>query len=366
MASVSLKDILGYVSLTKMVNVNVPDLPRRLPSGAYSGTPEKVEGDFFRFTQFTNSRSLATLTNYYAPSVPRQLRPIGQRDVKLFHTCQNLTFDAIVLEALRNFEDYGLQEKGKLWVTKQIADFRRTFKHLRDTIALLVLCKGKVYRNDAGDVLPSSSGATITCDFGINATTNQGTIAAITGVGGAWNSPTTNIVLQLETLKIKAQQAHGYIPEVILYGKNIPTYLTTNDHTIPYLSRNATVRDSFIEKGYITPTYDLFDYRWYPIADAGFNNAAGTYQLPIGDDDIVFVPQFDESWWGWAEGSYMVPSTLNILNDLDAMIGALNKLYGAFGYSKLIDDPARLIGIMGDTFTPYIKLPDVVYQLTAI
>lgn len=366
MASVSLKDILGYVSLTSMVNTNVPGLPRRLPPQFYSGTPEKVEGNFFRFTQFTHARANANLINYYAPSVPRQLRPVGQRDCMLFHTAQNITFDAVVLEALRNFEDYNLQEKGKQWVQRQTAEFRRIFQNLRDTAALLVACKGIVYRNDAGEVLPNSSGATYTMDFGIPNSTNRGTIAAISGVGGAWNSPTTNIVLQLQTMKIKAQQAHGYIPEIILYGKNIPTYLSQNDSVIPYLSRNPTFRDEFVQKGYIKPTHDLFDYVWYPIADAGFNNSSGVYQLPIGDDDIVLCPMPDDSWWGWAEGSYMVPSTLNIINDIDSLVGALNKVYGSFGYAKLVDDPARMIGIMGDTFTPFIKIPEVVYQLTAV
>lgn len=367
MASVSLRDVIGQVSLTAMVNATVPDLPRRLPAPFYGGTREKVEGNFFQYHIFTPARQLAVLTDYYAPSVNRQLRPIGVRQAMMFSTAMNIAFRGEILEALRNFEDYGWQEKGKRYVALQMADFRRDFDHMEDALALLILVTGVVYRTQTGEILPNSSGAAFTQQFGATGSLNNGTIAALTGVGGAWNSPTTNIWLQLETLRINAQAQHGYIPKIILYGKNIPTYISGNDSMQPYLSRNAEFRDEWVKKGFIRPTHDLGGYLWFPISDAGFKNLSGTtYQFVAGNDAVIVMPEPDESWWGWAEGSQLVPTTIDIVSGIDNILGATSKVYGRWAYSKLTDDPISLKAISGHNVTPFIRIPEVVYYATAV
>lgn len=366
MATIALRDMMSYLSLCGMIQTNVPTLPRRLPEKFYKTTGIKVEGDACRYTRFTSARQPMKITQYYAPSVARDLRPLGQFDVKLFHGHENITFDAVTLEAMRNFTDYNLQEKGKEFVMKQMNECKYYIENAEDLTALFVLCKGKLWRDSAGNMLPSSSGATYTHDFGVNQTTNVGTIAAITGVPGSWMSPATQIPLQLETLRIKAQQAHGYIPEIVLYGKNVPTMLAQNDFVQPFLSRDGTRRESWLKGKFPEPAYNLFGYEWYPISDAGFNDAAtGTYQLPIDDNAIVFCPQPDDSWWDKAEGSYAVPTNINIMSDLESSLGAWEKVYGRFAYSKLMDDPVRMIGHYGNTWTYIMKNPDVVWQLTA-
>lgn len=366
MATVSLRDIIGQVSLTSMVNATVPDLPRRLPPAFYSGTREKVEGNMFQYTIFTPGRQNAILTDYYAPSVARNLRPIGQRQCMLFSSNMNMKMEGQMLEALRNFEDYGWQEKGKRFVALQIADYRRDYDHLEDSCALLILTKGVVYRTAAGEILPSSSGSVITAQFGSTASTNVGTIAALTSVLGAWNSPTTNIWLQLETMRINAQGQHGYIPKIILYGKNIPAYIAQNDTMQPYLSRMEGFREDYVKTGHISPTYNLCGYHWFPISDAGFKNSSGTYVFPVGNDDIVFCPDPDDSWWGWAEGSQMIPSTIDVSSDFDSAMSNLIKVYGRFSYSRLNYDPVSLVLYAGHNVTPFIRIPEVVYFATAV
>lgn len=366
MASVSLRDIIGQISLTSMVNATVPDLPRRLPPPFYNTTREKVEGNSFRYNIFTPARQNATLTDYYAPSVKRDLRPIGSRDVMMFSSNMNMALNPMVLEALHNFENYEWQEKGKKYVALQMADYRRDFDHLEDSVALLILDQGIVYRKNSGEILPNSTGADITQDFIGNSSTNNGTIATITGVTGDWDSPSTNIWLQLEQMRIKAQQTTGYIPEIILYGRNVPTYISNNDSLQPYLARNPEYRDEWIKEGYIRPTHTLGGYQWYPIADAGFRGqTVTTYQLVAGNDDLIFLPAPDDSWWGWAEGSQLIPSTIDILGELDSAVGALTKVYGRYGYSKLNHDPVQMVAYAGTNMTPFIRIPDVRWGLTA-
>jgi hypothetical protein len=365
MATVGVKEILSYLSLCGMIQTNVPTVPRRLPEKFYKTQGEKVEGDAGRYTRFTSSRAPISFNEYYAPSKARDLRPVGQMDIKLFHAHEHLSFNGQVLEAMRNFTDYNLQEKGKDWVAKQMEDARTAVEIGEDLTALFVLCKGKVWQDSKGKMLPSSSGAFMTHDFGINQSTNVGTIGAVTGVTGSWSSPATQIPLQLESLRIKAQQQHGYIPTTLLYGKNIPTMLAQNDFVSPFLSRNEKRNEGWLNGKFPSATYNLFDFDWYPIADAGFNDiATGVYQLPIGDNDLIACPDPDNSWWDKLEGSYLVPSNLNVIQSMEGAVAALEKIYGRFAYSKLMDDPVQITAHYGNTWTYVIKNPDVVYQMT--
>ncbi len=44
-----------------------------------------------------------------------------------------------------------------------------------------------------------------------------------------------------------------------------------------------------------------------------------------------------------------------------AALGALETVYGAFGYAQLTNKPVSMSMIMGDTFFPAIKLPEAIY-----
>jgi len=371
MADKSLQDILGYLSLTGSIQANVPDLPRVLPDGFYKGK-KNVERDAGRYTRFTSNRTTSRTTVYGAPATTTNLLGVGEKDVKLIHSYESISMDPLILQALRNYTNYDLQSRGKDEVARQVAEFRRRFRNLRNTVMTSAVTTGKVYTDKDGNLLSSSSGAVVTVDFGVPAgQAGDATIATYlaaqgSGPSGNWTSNTTDIPTQLLSMKQLAQFQHGYEPEIIIYGKNIPGYLAHNDYMQPYLAREPEgFRPNWVTDGDIAPTYDLFGYRWYSGMRAFWKDQNGVTRQIIGDNAIIFLPGPSSDWWENLEGSFLVPKTFQPLGDLSAANDSFDQVYGQFAYALATGNPPGIQMYMGDTFLPVIKIPEVVYSLTA-
>lgn len=366
MASKSLRDILGYVSLTGLVNANVPDLPTPLPS-AFRSAVKKVEGNTGRYTRLVNARTVARLNKYGAAALPVNMQPIGEFDVKCLSQFESITLDPWTLLALRNFTNYDLQDRAKDLVAFQAAEFRRRSDHLRNTVDMIALSRGKIWYDVDGNLLPSSSGAAVTADFQIPAAQVGATIATFTGVTGSWHTVSTNIPTQLLEMKRKSQRAHGYESEIILYGKNVPALLSKNDYMQPYLARQETnFRPQWLKDGDIQPSYKMLGYNWYPAYQAFWNDQNGTAQEIVDDNAIIFLPAPAQTWWEHMEGQQLVPTNFNpVQTDLSGVNNDYKMVHGRGMYAVQGIQPNVSITMYGfDNFTPVIKVPEVVYSLT--
>ena len=168
--------------------------------------------------------------------------------------------------------------------------------------------------------------------------------------------------MQIRNLKKRAAEQTGYIPKFAMYGENAPSYMTTNNFVMDYLARNDQRQDEFLASADI-PT-NMFGLTWIPGYISFYEDQNSQNQQILGADQVIFFPEISDEWWEILQGSYMVPTTINITTDAAAAIGSMRQVFGMFGYGQAAHNPPTVVTYYGDTFLPTIRNPDVVYQAT--
>lgn len=358
--SKALQDILGYTNLTGLIQATVTGVPDVFPP-AFLTTKKTTIADSGRYTQVTGTRQTARLAMYGSPAVKRQLKDIASKDVKLLHTFEQITMDPLILQQLRDYDSYNVQQMGMQEVTRQMGEFRMYFDNLRKASLASALFLGKIYFDASGNLLPSSSGAVVTVDFGVPAG-HQGQLDVFgTGpiISGSW-AATTDIPGQLRTLKQAARRKTGYPLKYALYGKQIPFYLTGNTLVQQYLSRNPATHQKWLDTGELPDR--LFDLTWVPAYEAFFEDQNNAFQSYVGDDAITFCPEVSQDWYELMEGTYMVPSSFNASANMATALGTLAQVTGMFAYAVPTHNPPSVDMFHGDTFLPIIKVPTAIFQ----
>lgn len=353
--SKSLEEVLGYVSLTGVVQKIKTGIPDFLPPQFFSMAPKKVVGTSGRYVQVKGTRRVARLTHYGAGARKRELKAIEQKDVKLLHAFEYIQMDPLVLQWLRAYEEYvvnmGIEE-----VDRQSKEFKAYFDNLDLSMVYSMLANGAIYFNDDGNLLPSSSGAEITIEFNIPAA-NKNQLNGI--ISASWANANTDIPLQLRNLKSQALKDSGYELKYCFYGKNVPTYLTQNNYVLDYLARNPTLAAPFLERNEIPN--GLFGFQWWPVYSSFFEDASGTNQEFFGADAVVFAPEINSDVFDRMEGSYQVPSTFNVTANIMAALNTMKTVHGDFGYGKPSDNPLGIQLFYGTTKLSVWKVEPALY-----
>lgn len=355
----TLEQILGYVPLTGLIRGITTGIPNVMPPQFWN-LKQQVVGNVAMYMRVKGNRTLPPAVRYGSPSRQLNTRPIDQVPVKLIHTYDHITLDPLVLQRLRAYTDYQMQDMGRQEVDRQEAEFRAYFDNFRIATLNSALSNGAIYFDANGNLLPTSSGATETVSFQLNAN-NTGHLNGI--VTASWALANTDITAQLRNLKIRAAYLTGYPLKYAFYGANIPTYFAQNNYVADYLSRSPTWGTKWLETAEIPD--GLFGYVWVPVYQAFYQDAGGTNQPTFGSDTVVFTPEITADWYEWLEGSFEVPTSLGTFTSAQAaMTGGLRREFGMFSYGRVIDDPPTIRLMGGDTFLPTIKNPDVVFVAT--
>jgi len=349
----SLQQVLGYLTLTGAVQTTTSGIPQPLPE-AFMKATKKAEGNKSRYTRVTGERRVARIAKYGSPARERGLKDVGEVDIKLIHTFEQQRFDPLVMKQLRS-KDAFTQDLALDEVSRQVREFKRLFENLRIGATFSALRYGAIYYDADGNLLPTSSGAIETHDFNVSAN-NKDQLNGI--ISASWALNSTNIPLQLRNLKKRAAKLTGLPIKYALYGENIPTYMTQNDYVLDYLARNPTQNADFLQSNEIGT---LFGLTWVPVYEAFFEDADGTNQDLWSADGVTFTPEVSEAWWDVIEGSYEVPTTVNVMNDAEAAMRSMSTVYGQFGFGTVGYNPPAVTGFYGDTFIPALKNPDAVY-----
>ncbi len=359
----SLNQILGYVTLTGLIQATKSGIPDTLPPKMMTRTKECL-GDSGRYTRVTGERRTASLVMYGASAVEANLRNVATVDVKLLHCYMKQPIPPLVMQQIRQFDSYEVQKQGMQEVTRQVKMFGTRFKNTRIAVAQQVLANGVLYWDGSGNLLPSSSGAVYTHSFQMNGN-NQNQLNGI--IGASWAASNTNIPQQLVKLEQKAIQLTGYPLKYIFYGAKVPTYLTNNDFVIDYLARQPTMNVEWLDNPGQIPQ-GLFGYTWVPMYTAFFDQGTtgdqNTENLQqIWNDNLcVFAPEISDDWWELLEGSFEVPTTINLLADGAAAMASMKLVHGMFAYGQASHDPPGVMSYQGDTHLPVLKVPDAIYQ----
>ncbi len=359
----AVRDLLGWTSLCGIIKATTDGIPFVLPDG-FRKSVGKTIGDTGRYTEVRGTRTVARLNQYGAGSKQTAKKQIAVREVKLFHSYESIQLDPLVLQALRNYDDYDLQERGKDEVIRQVEGFKTRFDNLRTAASTMALAKGYIWTDADGNLLPTSSGAVNTFTYNIPST-NVGTMAAISGVSGDMADPATNVPKQVRAIKQLASRISGYKLGGCLYGRNIPEMFMNNSYIKDYAAREPVRREAYLKEGDLTPEYTIEGIKFYPGYEAFFEDKNGVNQGIIDDNALIFFPDPDPNWWDILEGTYEVPTTMNPQTDGVAAREALKQVYGKFNYAMYNYDPVGINMYSGDTFFPCIKVPAAIFQLTS-
>ncbi len=356
----TLEQILGYVYLTGLVKAIKTGIPDVLPSKFMSIKKDTIM-DQGRYTRITGTRKVARRAEYGAPSINRELRDIGSFDVKLIHSIESIVLDVKLYQSLRAYDNYNVQNMGVQEITRQASEFRAYFDNHRMAALYSALGQGSISYDSNGNLLPTTSGSTVSVSYGLAA-------SHINQIGGdistSWLNPAADIPLHIRRIKFRSIKDTGYVQKYAFYGIDIPSYLAVNAQVQPYLARSPVMREKFLDTGEVPD--GLFDLTWVPVYTAFYDDQAGTHQTLFGTDAITSTPEIDSVWYEWMNGTYPVPSSFQPQASLQSTVGAFSIETGMFAYGVPVSDPCTAKFVSGDTFLPIIKFPDAYFIWTVL
>lgn len=359
----SIQQILHHKNFIGVIQSVKGGIPSDIIPSKMLNPTKKIRGNKGSYKKVTSTREVAQLVHYGAASKNVKLSGVQEVPIVLLHSFEHFYHepDTVMLLTSLNEQDQlmGAEEVGRV-----TADFGLRYANLRLAAVYSALFKGMIFIGNEGNLLASSSGTAITVDFGIPAGNKsqlnwdgKGDI-----ISAKWSSVDTDIPKQITNIQIAAAIQSGYKIKNAFYGKNVPSYVAKNTAMQEFLkfhpSSNETIRNGGIPNGFQ-------NLDWYPASSAFFTDITGTTQFFVGDDDIIFTPDInDAGWWGMIEGSYPVPTDLNIKSNAAEALNSLQNVNGMFSYAKVSDDPVTIQQFNGDTFLPTINVPKSIYIAT--
>lgn len=350
----TIQQILHARSLSGVIQAVKPGIPRILPAGFYAPT-KNVRGNAAEYTRVVGRRDLAMAVQYGSPSKELTQKGVGRVPVKLWHTFLNMKHDVEVLDMLRAYDNPEVQEMGIQELVRQSGDFATVFENTRDSLMHSALFTGYLYFDSDGNLLPTSSGAMVTVDFGVPAShRNQlDILGAGAIIAASWATAGTDIVAHINGIKSALTQKSGYVPTYAFYGKNIPAYFARNTGIGALLQTDRQLAEGLGSNG----TFTLGGITWVNAQDAFFVDQAGAIKTWVGADGVIFSPMPSAEWWELLNGSYVVPTGKNIGGNALDMLADLQRTQGRFSYAELTIDPPGIKHYAGDTFLPTLKAP---------
>lgn len=362
--SQTLDQIIGGQNLTGVIQGTTTGVPNVFPAGFYQ-VEKTVDGDTGEYVRVEGTRATARIAAYGSPSQQREMKNISKVPVKLIHTIESIYFRPSVLVNLTEYNSPGKQQLGIVEVTRQTREFRRLFDNLRVAALTQMLFSGQIYFDGAGNLLPSSTGAKVTINYGVPSG-NQGQLDVFaTGnpiLDASWDQATTNIATQVQNLRKASRKLTGYGLAHAFYGENVLDYLLNNAKVKELINRNVVLNEAAAQSDIPSP---LFGLNWHPAYEAFFEDANGNNQDLVGPDQVLFTPEPSTDWIGWLEGTYPVPTTVGQVSaDAISATGNVRTVAGMFSYGQVVADPVTVKQVAGDTFLPVLKVPKAIFVAT--
>lgn len=359
------QQILGGENLTGLVQGIKTGLVAKVPEPFMVPT-RNVEGDTATYRRVNGNRRLARLCHFGSPAKRRGLVGIDEVPVKLIHSFESQGLPESVMSNLVQAATNQADAMGRQEVARQTAEFKRYFTNLRLAAVNMALCSGELHFDADGNLLPDSSGAFYSIDFGVPAG-NKGQLDVFGDgalISATWSNAATDIVSQLTALKDAAARKTGYELSIALYGANVPGYLAKNNSIKEWIASNAPLARRASEK--LLDTGEIADgllgFDWRRVSGSFYEDADGSIQPFIGDDTIVFLPAPSADWYELYQGSKLIPRNVGrVGGDATDSVNDLFRAYGQFSYAVINHNPVEIEQFAGDTFLPLIKVPGAMF-----
>jgi hypothetical protein len=349
----TLESIFGGKNLTDMVQGVKSDIPLSVPEAALQPT-DLLSGRTATWPVIESNRAIAEIVAYGSPAKRVGLQGVKEASATMLHSFESQSYDPNKLINLIS-TDGQKQQMGREWLAMQTKEFKQRIVRLIQQTVQAMLLSGKIYFNEKGQLLPSDSGAITTVDAGIAAGhLNQLDILGSGSIiSASWATASTDIVTQLLTIQEQMLQDGGWLVTECYYGKNIPKYIFANNTAKEWINNNETLSRQAFAANRVPEGFQGFN--WHYAGNAYWIDAGGTVRKHVGDDEIVFMPTIDKTWYRMFHGSVAVPTgVLGPGQSLDQIVGSIMEAYGIFSYAAGSHNPVSIEQFVGATFLPVI------------
>jgi hypothetical protein len=357
----SVYDLLGWVPLTKAVELVKGGLPPVGFDKLLNRKPRRVIGDTARYVTYKSTRQVSRQAPYGAPARQVGKVEIGLQDIRLLHSNEVMPYSQEMLRALTQWDTY---EPQKMFFLDQLKFYSEQFAKRSQNLRVAMLLSnfanaGKVWFDGEGNLLPTASGATLEVDQMVPAA-NKNQLGGIIDV--SWANPAANLEKQLQNLQTEGLKKTGYLLTTCFYSKNVATYVMSNTLAKEYLARNSDMNNRFLNNKGAIPN-GLFGFDWVPVQNAFFEDSTGVPREIFQPDTAVFTPDLeDESWFATFEGSILVPKSFQYAsNGVDGFSKNFAEAYGKYRYAYRGTNPRELFEEQGDTVLHKFLNPEVCY-----
>jgi hypothetical protein len=348
----TLKDFLGYQPLTKMVTKVRAGIPKVLPDKFFN-VGQRVTGNRFGRVAFEGTRQTVPNLPYLGNAKQINKQGYETQDFQMLTPKASMNFTDEFLDIYRKFAEYAPQDNRFLEIMRmQTKQMTVRFENTRvQSVQSLLANAGKIYLDANGNILPTSSGASLTIDMGVPPA-NVGNVGSLITT---WASASTDIVSQILNLKSYALQQTNYPLKYAFYGKNVANYVSANTTFLNYLARNPAKNQSFLNTGTIPD--GLFDLEWIAVQDAYFVDSGGTIRETFPADQVTFCPELSDDIWTMYEGSTPVVGSFEPQSNAETALRSMVDRPGMVSYAVANHEPLSITQYMVDCFLPVIQTP---------
>lgn len=321
---------------------------------------DDVIGNVAEWFEFDGNRDMATIVAQDSPAKRVGHQGARKRTAMLLRSFESQAFSANKLQNLMSVEGDMRDQLGAQYVNRQTQWFKQRLINLRQACAASMLFRFSLHFNESGQLLASSSGATVSVTPAIPA--GQLNSLDILGggaiIGASWATSSTDILTHIENIKDQMFQLGGWEITEAYYGKNIPKYIAANDFAKTYIDQTPALATQRYENGNAVPQ-GFQGLNWHKVSATGYLDASGAWVKPLGDDEIVFAPAPSSEWWGWFRGTEIVPNgtvaAQGNVQDAVAMLSNTSQVLGEFSYAAMNHNPLSIEQYVGDNFLPVIR-----------
>jgi hypothetical protein len=379
----TLQQILGAKNLIGRIQSVKPGLAADLLPAQLLAPGKAVEGNYGTYRKVVGERRVARVAQYGSPSQVREMKGISEIPVTLMHTIESINFKPALLQNLLNEENEDKQKNAAEEVARETASFHDLFENLRVAAVTCLMAFGKLWFDANGRLLlptvakdgtlTDPTGTMYSVDMGIpGGNRNQLNVYGSNIIAASWATTSTDIIGQLNGLKVAARKQTGYPLAHAFYGDKIFNYLAANTIIQQYMKFNPGYQEAF-KRAEIPAGFLGFD--WHPMREAFYATdtvpaTGGTLDnstpLSIWPDNLVtFTPEISPEWYELIQGTYPVSTKIDEEADsAQQLVDSIITATGMFAYAFRTNDPMGIKEVAGDTFLPVIKVPAAVYQGT--
>jgi hypothetical protein len=354
----AIEDVLHYTNFVRVIEQVKGGVPQDIVPASMMSVTDTTKGNQASYYLTTSTRKNAQLIRYGSGSKLVAVGDATEKPVVLLHTKEHIMHKPDTVMQLIDLngerQNMGIKTLGR--ETKKF-----TMRHMNTRWSCLhsMLGKGWVKWNAQGDIVLDGS-VQGTVDYGIPAGNRDQLDILGNGdiISASWNTASTAIEKQIIEIQSQILRLCGYKVTTAYYGKNIPNYIAKNTTMKEYLKNHPgsvdDVRAGLVPQGFA-------QMNWIPAYNAFFEDKDGNIKDIWGDDQITFTPDpADDSWKGFIEGTTPIPTDIALYGDAVQALNSITEAQGMFGYAEINRDPVTIKQLAGDTFLPYIAVPNAV------